>query len=138
MNLLFIAFLFFYIYIKTVLWCDMDLLRLCWTPWINFKIFKELLISNLKWIIIKHFTYLRKIVRLTWNLRMTVQIRPRVNRELPSTISWAPIFSRWTLCSWRKVRALSTFSRQWILIFPFVGRGWWIKKNNNNYGCSRQ
>ena len=60
---------------------------------------------------------------LTWNLRMMVQMRPRVSRELPSTISWAPMFSRCTRCSCRKVKALSTFSRQWILILPLVGRG---------------
>lgn len=53
-----------------------------------------------------------------------VQIRPRVRRGLPSTMSWAPMFSRWTLCSLRNVKDLSTFSRQWIRIFPFVGFGW--------------
>jgi len=63
---------------------------------------------------------------LTWNLRMMVQIKPRVSLGLPSTMSWAPRFSRWTRCSFRKVRDLSTFSRQWMRILPLVGRGWKI------------
>jgi len=64
-----------------------------------------------------------KHAALTWNLRMMVQMRPRVRRWFPSTMSWEPMFSRWTLCSFRNCRALSTFSRQWILIRPFVGLG---------------
>lgn len=61
---------------------------------------------------------------VTWNLRMMVQIKPSVSLALPSTISCAPIFSNFTAFSPKKVRDLSTFSRQWILIFPLVGRGY--------------
>ena len=64
----------------------------------------------------------------TWNLRIMVHIKPRVSLELPSTMSWAPKFSKWTFCSYKNCSALSTFSRQWILIFPFVGLGWKKKK----------
>jgi len=39
----------------------------------------------------------------TWNRRMIVQMRPSVSRGLPSTMSWAPMFSRWTRCSFRNV-----------------------------------
>ena len=53
-----------------------------------------------------------------------VQMRPRMRRWLPSTMSWDPMFSRWTLCSFRNCRALSTFSKQWIRIRPLVGFGW--------------
>lgn len=60
---------------------------------------------------------------LTWNLRMIVHISPKLRRGLPSTMSCEPMFSRWTLCSRRNCKALSTFSRQWIRILPFVGRG---------------
>lgn len=60
----------------------------------------------------------------TWNLRIMVQIRPRVSLWFPSTISWDPIFSRCTLCSFRNWRALSTFSKQWMRILPFVGLGY--------------
>ncbi|TNN54310.1 hypothetical protein EYF80_035460 [Liparis tanakae] len=59
----------------------------------------------------------------TWKRRMMVQMSPRVRRWFPSTMSWEPMFSRWTLCSFRNCRALSTFSRQWILMRPFVGLG---------------
>ena len=59
----------------------------------------------------------------TWKRRMMVQMRPRTRRWLPSTISWEPMFSRCTRCSLRNCRALSTFSRQWMRIFPFVGFG---------------
>ncbi|CAN7942514.1 unnamed protein product [Ixodes hexagonus] len=52
---------------------------------------------------------------------MMVQMSPRVRREFPSTMSCEPRFSRWTLCSLRNVKALSTFSRQWIFILPLVG-----------------
>ena len=65
----------------------------------------------------------------TWNLKMIVHINPRVSRLLPSTMSWAPIFSRWTFWSTRNDNDLSTFSRQWIRIFPFVGRGWKTKQH---------
>ncbi len=61
---------------------------------------------------------------LTWKRRMMVQMSPRVRRWFPSTMSWEPMFSRWTLCSFRNCRALSTFSRQWIRIRPLVGLGW--------------
>lgn len=40
-----------------------------------------------------------------------------------STISCAPMFSKCTRWSRRNCSALSTFSRQWILILPFVGFG---------------
>jgi len=60
----------------------------------------------------------------TWNLRIIVHIRPSVSRGFPSTMSCAPMFSRWTRISFRKVSDLSTFSRQWILILPLVGFGW--------------
>jgi len=53
-----------------------------------------------------------------------VHIRPSVSRGFPSTISCAPMFSRWTRISFKKVSDLSTFSRQWILILPLVGFGW--------------
>ena len=52
------------------------------------------------------------IIYLTWNRRIMVQMSPSVRRGLPSTISWAPTFSRCTRCSLRKLRDLSTFSRQ--------------------------
>ena len=38
-------------------------------------------------------------------------------------MSCEPMFSKWTRCSRRNCNALSTFSKQWIRIFPFVGRG---------------
>ena len=37
------------------------------------------------------------------DLRMMVQMRPRVSLAFPSTISWAPMFSRCTRCSYRKL-----------------------------------
>lgn len=61
----------------------------------------------------------------TWKRRIIVQINPSVSRGFPSTMSWAPIFSKWTRISFRKVSDLSTFSKQWILILPFVGFGWY-------------
>ena len=61
---------------------------------------------------------------LTWKRKMMVQISPSVRRGFPSTISCAPMFSRCTRCSLRNINDLSTFSRQWIRILPFVGRGW--------------
>lgn len=64
------------------------------------------------------------MVVFTWKRRMMVQIRPRVRRWFPSTMSWEPTFSRWTLCSFRNWRALSTFSRQWMRIRPRVGLGY--------------
>ena len=67
---------------------------------------------------------------------MMVQMRPRVRRWFPSTMSWEPMFSRWTLCSFRNCRALSTFSRQWILIRPLVGLGW--NKNTSQFIYKRQ
>lgn len=73
---------------------------------------------------------------LTWKRRMMVQMRPRVRRWFPSTMSWEPMFSRWTLCSLRNCRALSTFSRQWILIRPLVGLGW--NTTQKNSGCLQQ
>ncbi len=54
---------------------------------------------------------------------MMVQMRPRVRRWFPSTMSCEPMFSRWTFCSLRNCRALSTFSRQWIRMRPLVGFG---------------
>ena len=51
-------------------------------------------------------------------------MRPKVSLGLPSTMSWEPKFSKCTLCSRRRNwSALSTFSRQWILILPLVGLG---------------
>lgn len=69
-----------------------------------------------------HFS-LKWTLLLTWNLRIMVHMRPRVSLELPSTISCAPMFSKCTRCSCKNVNALSTFSKQWILILPLVGRG---------------
>lgn len=60
---------------------------------------------------------------VTWKRRMIVQIRPRVRRWFPSTMSCEPMFSRWTFCSLRNCRALSTFSKQWIRMRPLVGFG---------------
>jgi hypothetical protein len=71
---------------------------------------------------------------LTWNLRMIVHISPKLRRGLPSTISCEPMFSRWTLCSRRNCKALSTFSRQWIRILPFVGRG--CRREEHNYATT--
>ncbi len=59
----------------------------------------------------------------TWKRRMMVQMSPSVSRWFPSTISCDPMFSRCTRCSFRNCRALSTFSRQWIRMRPFVGLG---------------
>ena len=67
----------------------------------------------------------------TWNLRMIVHISPKLSRGLPSTMSCEPMFSRWTLWSRRNCKALSTFSRQWIRILPFVGRG--CRRQEHNY-----
>ena len=41
---------------------------------------------------------------------MIVQIRLNVSLGLPSTMSWAFMFLRWTRCSYRKLSALPTFS----------------------------
>lgn len=66
-------------------------------------------------------------LNFTWKRRMMVQMRPRMRRWLPSTMSWEPMFSRWTLCSLRNCRALSTFSKQWMRIRPLVGFGYrWV------------
>ena len=67
---------------------------------------------------------------VTWKRRMMVQMRPRVRRWFPSTISCEPMFSRWTFCSLRNCRALSTFSRQWIRMRPLVGFGC-VKQRKN-------
>lgn len=53
-----------------------------------------------------------------------VHMRPNESRGFPSTISWDPIFSKCTLWSFKNCRALSTFSKQCILIFPLVGFGY--------------
>lgn len=63
------------------------------------------------------------LINSTWKRRMMVQMRPRVRRWFPSTMSCEPMFSRCTFCSLRNCRALSTFSRQWIRMRPLVGRG---------------
>lgn len=54
---------------------------------------------------------------------MMVQTSPRVRRWFPSTMSWEPMFSKCTFCSFKNCRALSTFSRQCIRMRPLVGFG---------------
>ena len=71
----------------------------------------------------KSKTWRGELCWLTWNLRMMVQMRPRVNLWLLSTMSCEPMFSRCTLFSFRNWSALSTFSKQWMRILPFVGLG---------------
>lgn len=71
--------------------------------------------------------------RFTWKRKMMVQMSPRMRRWLPSTMSWEPMFSRWTLCSLRNWRALSTFSKQWIRILPFVGLGFKDQNKKNDF-----
>lgn len=61
-----------------------------------------------------------------------VHMRPKFKLAFPSTISWEPMFSRWTRWSRRNCNALSTFSRQWIRILPFVGRGNRSPDNTSN------
>lgn len=63
------------------------------------------------------------VISWIWKRKIMVQINPRDNLGLPSTISCEPIFSKCTLCSLKNCKALSTFSRQCIRIFPLVGLG---------------
>lgn len=73
---------------------------------------------------------------------MMVQIRPRLSLGLPSTISWAPIFSSCTRWSFKNWSALSTFSKQWIRILPLVGRSyknkilWSSEVTHSKIGCN--
>lgn len=78
----------------------------------------------------------KNVAYITWKRRMMVQMRPRVRRWFPSTMSCEPMFSRWTFCSLRNCRALSTFSRQWIRMRPFVGFGCGEEKTNKKEDIS--
>lgn len=71
-------------------------------------------------------------LRCTSNLKMILQINPKINLGLPSTISYDSIFSRLMWCLFKNCSAIFTLVAWWMRRFPMLGWGNFSSDNTSS------